>query len=268
MSRTASDRPGGSPSPPAPHFFVAVHDVAPNERNALVPFFAELTARLGGAFSMAITPRLHGTEPAINDWAFLRELGSNADAPPELLLHGLTHRRRPNWDPISIVNRFADEWHGLSRDQLHAELGQARMLVRQAFGRDPGGVVAPCWRWDAFDRAMLRAHELTIAVGYRSAWFADANMPPIPLATASRDWGWMTPAQALLARWPSLRHGLGSMVSRQSAQAASKPSPCIVFHPIDVHRGLHRAGLREIDRLMAAGFLPARFQAVPEGVFA
>lgn len=269
MTPAVSDRPGqssgSSPGRFPSSFLVAVHDVTPNEREALVPLLHELTARLGGTFSLAVTPRWHGSEPAIGEWAFLRELASLQSAPsepPDLLLHGLTHRRRPNPNPISIVNRFADEWSGLPREQLRAELGQARRLVRRIFGRDPVGVVAPCWRWGAFDHAMMCEHELPVAVGYRSAWFADPEIPPVPLATISRDWGWMTPAQALLARWPSIRHGWASRRSQNAKQPASAPTPCVVFHPIDVHRGLHLAGLREIDRLLAQGARPARLGQV------
>ena len=254
MTLAISEGHGGSPDPSAARFYVAVHDVAPNQRDALAPLLHELTARLGGTFSMAITPRLHDSEPTIDDWAFLRELGSTSGARPELLLHGLTHRRRPNPDPISIVNRFSDEWSGLPRDRLHAELGQARALVRRAFGRDPVGVVAPCWRWGAFDRLMMREHELAFAVGYRSARFADPAIASIRLTTASRDWGFMTPAHPLLAAWPKRYHRLRSAFRRQPE---AHPRPCIVFHPVDVRRGSHWAGLREIDRLVADGMHPS-----------
>jgi len=205
----------------SPRFFVAVHDVAPNEREALSMLLDELGARLGSCFALAVTPCYGGRSFGRADWAFLRDFLPERDRAPELLLHGLTHRRPPNAHPVSVVSRFSDEWTGLARIRLDTEIAEARTLIRQAFDRDPGGVVAPCWRWGAFDRTLMNKHRLGVAVGFRSAWFADPSRP----------------------------------LGRRDTPSA----PSVVFHPVDVRRGLHQHGLRLIDQLIAVGARPARF---------
>lgn len=224
---------------PQATFFVCVHDVTPAWQPELEALLQDVERRIGSQYALAVTPRWHGQSFSPEAWAFLRDRGA------ELLAHGLTHRRPPALPPISLANRFADEWNGKPADQLDAELHQASREIEWAMGRPASGVVAPCWQWGAFHDDMLPRHGFDFAVGYGSAWTPDRKLP---LATRSWDWGPMSLGHPLLSRWP----GWFRWIRPQAAD-------CIVLHPVDVRRGAHRAGLAMIDRLITTGATAVTF---------
>ena len=216
-------------------FLVAVHDVSPAFASEISVLTAALESRIGHQFSQAVIPKFPGTHWKEQFLESLRGFGG------DLWLHGW-HHRSSRKSLRSWLARGADEFDRLPPEARREKLRLGANFFTCEFGRIPEAFLAPCWRVGQLTLGELQRIGVECLVGYRKIWLTDARV--LSVCTVNRDWG-----------WPGCNCLLGAWSSRQARRVNSR-LPVLVFHPMDVRRGLLSAGLRDLERWLQAGCKP------------
>jgi hypothetical protein len=227
----------------ARQFVVCVHDVHPGTLPEIRPVFAALRPLVGDAVSAAVIPKPEGmawpTDAAAD--ALRRALHQTKG---EILLHGLTHRRRWSLDPLSWLIGRSDELAGLSRAQVLDRVREGLETIHAEIGRNVCGAVPPGWRSGCLGEA-LGTLGLSFLIGMCALVTAAGRRRA--LAT----WSWDAGPVAALG-WPL--EWAGCTMARGAA------TPVVVLHPADVQRGFLPRALRRIQRLLEEGHVPVSFE--------
>jgi hypothetical protein len=222
---------------------IVLHDVAEVNAAACLPLMDALTARLGSAWSVAVTVCWHGHPVAAED-AVTRAIRSSG---VEVLVHGWLHHN-PARTPLAWLTKGSDEFSGLTRDAAIRRGRWAREALETVIDKPVWGFVPPAWQWGRLDRAALAEAGYRFGVGWSSWSWVDGRR--WALATYSWDGG----------RWRWLGRVL-EQAGQVRAWLTPGAVPCVVLHPVDLVRGFLPAALRVIEALLARGHRPARFAA-------
>ncbi len=224
-------------------FVVCVHDVHPGTLPEILPVFDALRPLVGSVVSAAVVakPRGMAWPTGLPADALRRALHQSTG---EVLLHGLTHRRRWSLDPLSWLIGRSDELIGLSREQVLDRAREGLEIIHAEIGREVRGAIPPGWRSGCLGE-VLGSLGLSFMIGMRAMVMASGQRRS--LATLSWDAGPVTPAGWLL-EWA------GSAMGRGAA------TPVVVLHPVDVNRGFLPRALRRIRVLLDEGRVPVTFE--------
>lgn len=226
-------------------FVVCVHDVHPGTLPEILRILDALRPLVGYAVAMAVTPKPDGlawpTGTATD--SLRRALHESAG---EVLLHGLTHRRRWSLDPLSWLIGRADELVGLPRAQVLARAREGLEVIRARVGREVRGAVPPGWRSGHLGE-LLGALGLSFLIGMGT--LVTASGARRSLATWSWDAGPVAAAGWIL-EWAG------------SAMARGAATPVVVLHPADVKRGFLPRALHRIQLLLNDGRVPVSFESL------
>jgi hypothetical protein len=220
---------------------VCVHDVCPQFEEESTEIVAALQGLLGSRFSMCVIPQYEGKKWPTTCLELLELVRNAAD---EVLLHGLSHRRRRNWSPLSWAVRGCDELASLRPEECRAVIKAGAEQLRQ-LGLPPAGFVPPAWRVGSVDISDVSNCGMSFIAGLRRVDFTNGYRQP--LATWSWDCGRLS-AGGMLAS------AIGATLALSEGAI-----PCVVLHPEDIVHGLMHCPLRHIERLLERGYNPVTF---------
>lgn len=230
-------------------FVVCVHDVHPGTLPEILPVLDALRPLVGNAVALAVTPKPDGLAwPTGTATDKLRRVLDESAG--EVLLHGLTHRRRWSLDPLSWLIGRADELVGLPRAQVLARTREGLEVLRTRVGREVRGVVPPGWR-SGYLGELLGALGLSFLIGMGTLVTASGTRRA--LATWSWDAGPVAAAGWML-EWAG------------SARARGTATPVVVVHPADVKRAFLPRALKRIRQLLDDGRVPVSFEYLAANV--
>lgn len=233
--------PAGHQEPGHRKLVVCIHDVCPDTWNAVSQIIAMLHDDLGDMISLAAIPQPDG-----KPWLMgkeTRSLIARLTKSPEVLLHGLTHRRRGSWSPMSQLIGRNDEFARLSSQEAAGRLLEGSAILMRMLRRPIDGVLPPAWCAGRI-RHVYRQVGLRFIVGMSGV--QDANRR-LPLATWSWDAGPVRPLGHLLDLW-------GNVLSWRTSA-----TPCLAIHPTDLRRRFLPRAMRILKRLIRAGYEPTTF---------
>lgn len=230
-------------------FLIAVHDVAPLFQAEIDHILEALNPLVGRQLSGAIVPCWHGQHP---DEEGIRQFRSWNDRFGELLLHGCTHFRSIRPGLVSWLTGRADEFSGMSPENVQKCLSESQSHVRTLFGTALRGLVPPAWQFP-HRLTNIQPVEIEYVMGFLALELSHGLS--VPLATWSWDWGWL---------YGSGR--LGALLGRGRHLLCPNAIPTIVLHPVDVRRRTVNCALAQIQTFLREGWVPILPQQLAESI--
>jgi len=227
-------------------FIISIHDVCPKTSSLILRILDNLNPLVSSTLSIGVVPLPYHKPWKNEDDSFVHELKGRTR---EILLHGYTHKRKPNKNPFSFLIENSDEFSGLSTHETDHLLGQGQQVIKKRFGQAAKGFVPPGWQPGNITSHILLKHGFNFIITLSRMGTAIGHQ--VPLAHWSWDCGRM-PFSGYLGE------AMGSVFWACHRNAI----PCIVLHPKDIERGFLTRSLGTIRRFLEKGYQPVTFSTV------
>ena len=220
-------------------FLVCIHDVSPAHARETRTMLRDLGPLVGRRLAAGVVPDWHGAWPLAAHPDYSRVV---ADACEEILLHGVSHRRRRGFGPVTLLAGGCDEMNGLDAQDTLRLLERGQCALERAFGRRARGFLAPGWQPGHVRPQPGHGLGLDYALGFFALTSSAGTR--VPLATWTWDCG--------RARWLGyVGHGVGRLVHALHGRV-----PVLAIHPADLERGFWPRILRLVEEMLATGHRP------------